>query len=642
MFRQQVKLVICSLSLFIFLWCLHDVTMAQFCSFHADCDDGNICTDDYCDLRRHSCFYEFNLGVCDDGLYCNGDDLCYNGNCSVHSGDPCPGVSSCDEEINQCLCSSNVDCDDSNTCTSDGCGRFPPDHHVCSNISLTGTSCDDGIHCNGEDTCDNGTCVHSGNPCESHQVCIEEMYGACGLPCLTDEDCEFLDVLSCVTHICADGINGMYCDETAFIGPCDDGLYCNGDDTCDDGICSVHAGNPCPAGTLCNEATDTCDEEIVCQVDEDCDDGNICSEDFCIESNNGLSCMHYVQADGPCDDGIYCNGTDQCDAWISLACTIHSGNPCEPEEICDEEKNMCRKPCLTRQDCGIELNTSDATCSTTICANDGYCDLVPRTGETCDDELYCNGTDTCSESSTCDIHLGNPCPVGTICDEETDNCLVVGCASNDECNDGVFCNGDETCIGNFCNSGVNPCNEVEECDEENDECLGENQITSCEITIQPGRAEVFSGMDMTFTVNSTGACNGPEYDWVVLSHISSSIDQNGNYTAGINRNFFKEAVDIVRVVDHANSDIVAEAVLIVSYRSCVLIPLYGESSREVAILRSFKNEVLSQTSEGRELIKLYYLWSPLMISAVEKDDKFREEVTEMIDDILPLIERTMK
>ena len=43
--------------------------------------------------------------------------------------------------------------------------------------------------------------------------------------------------------------------------PCDDGLYCTGTDTCgdDDILCSVHSGNPCSIGTICNEDTDSCD-----------------------------------------------------------------------------------------------------------------------------------------------------------------------------------------------------------------------------------------------------------------------------------------------------------------------------------------------------------------------------------------------
>ncbi|MBN1605547.1 MAG: hypothetical protein JW940_02885, partial [Polyangiaceae bacterium] len=38
---------------------------------------------------------------------------------------------------------------------------------------LTGTPCDDGLYCNGADTCSAGTCEHAGNPCESDVTCRE-------------------------------------------------------------------------------------------------------------------------------------------------------------------------------------------------------------------------------------------------------------------------------------------------------------------------------------------------------------------------------------------------------------------------------------------------------------------------------------
>jgi hypothetical protein len=42
---------------------------------------------------------------------------------------------------------------------------------------------------------------------------------------------------------------------------CDDGLFCNGVETCDASNCTCDAGtNPCPTDTTCNEDTDTCDQ----------------------------------------------------------------------------------------------------------------------------------------------------------------------------------------------------------------------------------------------------------------------------------------------------------------------------------------------------------------------------------------------
>jgi len=54
-------------------------------------------------------------------------------------------------------------------------------------------------------------------------------------------------------------------------------------------------------------------------------------------------------------------------------------------------------------------------------------------------------------------------------------------------------------------------------------------------------------------------------------------------------------------------------------------------------LRKFRDGVLSKTSEGREIIKLYYQWSSAIVKAMEEDEEFKEEVKEMVDGVLPLI-----
>jgi hypothetical protein len=48
----------------------------------------------------------------DDGLYCNGEEVCVNGQCG-HGGDPCTGAATCDEDENTCVvegCQSDDDC----------------------------------------------------------------------------------------------------------------------------------------------------------------------------------------------------------------------------------------------------------------------------------------------------------------------------------------------------------------------------------------------------------------------------------------------------------------------------------------------------------------------------------------------------
>ena len=73
-------------------------------------------------------------------------------------------------------------------------------------------------------------------------------------------------------------------------------------------------------------------------------------------------------------------------------------------------------------------------------------------------------------------------------------------------------------------------------------------------------------------------------------------------------------------------------------KSCLTEVIYGESSKEAELLRCFRDNVLSQTPEGQELTKLYYQWSPEIAKAMERDEKFKKELKEMIDGVLELIE----
>ncbi len=71
------------------------------CKVDSDCADQKDCTDDVC--TDGTCTNPANTAVCDDGLYCNGTDSCGGGTCSVHSGDPCDGVTPyCIEDADSC------------------------------------------------------------------------------------------------------------------------------------------------------------------------------------------------------------------------------------------------------------------------------------------------------------------------------------------------------------------------------------------------------------------------------------------------------------------------------------------------------------------------------------------------------------
>lgn len=75
---------------------------------------------------------------------------------------------------------------------------------------------------------------------------------------------------------------------------------------------------------------------------------------------------------------------------------------------------------------------------------------------------------------------------------------------------------------------------------------------------------------------------------------------------------------------------------------CPSTLIFGEGSEEVMLLRYFRDNVLSQTPEGQELIRLYYEWSPAIVKAMEQDEEFKEYVKEMVDGILLMIKEEVE
>jgi len=156
-------------------------------------------------------------------------------------------------------CSIDADCDDSNPCTTDVCINPGTVDAYCQNTAVAdGTVCDDGKFCTVNDVCTAGVCEGVARDCS--------------------------DGVACTIDSCDEAIKS--CVNTPNNALCDDGLYCNGAETCD-------ATLGCQAGT-----------PVVC------DDGNECTTDSCSEALK--ACQYTNVADNtPCTDGVCCSGTCQ-------------------------------------------------------------------------------------------------------------------------------------------------------------------------------------------------------------------------------------------------------------------------------------------------------------------------------------------
>ena len=70
---------------------------------------------------------------------------------------------------------------------------------------------------------------------------------------------------------------------------------------------------------------------------------------------------------------------------------------------------------------------------------------------------------------------------------------------------------------------------------------------------------------------------------------------------------------------------------------CTSELIYGEHSEQTELLRHLRDDVLSKTPEGQEIIRLYYELSPAIVKVMKKDEGFMKEVEEMMERILELV-----
>ena len=80
-----------------------------------------------------------------------------------------------------------------------------------------------------------------------------------------------------------------------------------------------------------------------------------------------------------------------------------------------------------------------------------------------------------------------------------------------------------------------------------------------------------------------------------------------------------------------------QAVAVEVEGGCPTEQIYGPHSEEVAMLRAFRDNILSKTPAGQQMIKLYYQWSPAIVEAMEGDEGFKARMKGIIDEALPLI-----
>jgi len=259
----------------------------------------------------------------------------------------------------------------------------------------------------------------SGSPVlNSNSQVVGQLSGACGYN--VNDPCDWQN------NWTVDGALAHYYDSVEeFLDPCtmdsdcDDGLFCNGAETCDaNGKCQAGTDR-CP-GQMCDDNLDACFD---CLDDGDCDDNNDCTVDSC-DSITG--CIN--QSISPCCGNGICEAGEDCNICPNDCRRKTTGRP-DSRYCCDGDLPNCGDERCSESGwrCGDSVGcTSDADCS--------------------DDGLFCNGPETCVGGSC--QSSGDQCPSGTVCDEGNDVCVETTCGGNK-----APCSVDEDCCSNNCRGG---------------------------------------------------------------------------------------------------------------------------------------------------------------------------------------------
>ncbi len=333
--------------------------VAANCSFDIQCDDCNPCTNDVCNisvgapLGSGTCINAVIAngaeGGCSDGLCCNGRETCQGGVCQAPgagTGTFDPGACQFPPASKTCVGGSNV----GQPCNTD------PDCRIC----VGGTN--NGDPCTTNGNCPSGTCGAAGTCNGPAQVCNEDT-NLSRLPCTGAGTCSItggacVSAADCIPPVVANAPEGNYCLN------CNDGVNCNGVETCVSGVCESGT-NPCGPGATCGEKDCSGAGTTVCTTDSDCAalqlgncnrPGPICMTGRCCNNSSAEpTCERRKKSGGTCTGGA------------------NPGNQCETSAQCD----VCAggvnigKPCTVTGDCpGSTCNTA-GTCNVSI-----SCDAV--------------------------------------------------------------------------------------------------------------------------------------------------------------------------------------------------------------------------------------------------------------------------
>jgi cysteine-rich repeat protein len=226
----------------------------------------------------------------------------------------------------------------------------PPSVGLCDTRCRSGlstASCGDGA-IDAEEECDDGNGA-GGDGCSAE--CLVELCARCtGAPstCVIEPD-------------------GM---------PCDDGRFCNGSDTCRNGRCTLHSGDPCAGGECsgCQEDTDRCVDPPGTRCT---DDRNRCTDDVC---DGAGVCLHVIDP----SNGPQCGSASTTTTTTAPPVTTTTAPSVTTTTV---RSTTTTTPSVT--------TTTAPSGSTTTVSSTTTTTLLPCTGVDADGDGHCDVDDNC-------------------------------------------------------------------------------------------------------------------------------------------------------------------------------------------------------------------------------------------------------
>jgi len=270
---------------------------------------------------------------------------------------------------------------------------------------------------------------------------------------MCDVDCSTITTPDCQVSVCNEGqhrgtvgVCVVVPDEDGT--PCDDGVFCTVEDSCQAGICEGGPENDCgmtPSQCMelyCDEQSQTCGEQAA-PPGAPCQDPN----DLCLK---GATCMNGLCTGGTQEDCFFFPVPDDCHV---AECNPQTGN-CEP--VAGNEG----QPCVDLND----LCTPGKTCAAGVCQGGA--------------PLNCN-------------HLTQGCDLG-VCDPNTGTCTTQSVGNGQPCDDLNMCTTGETCQNGSCSNGT----PVTTCEMNGDGCCPSNCTAQNDLDcqVQPTCAAIKSSI----------------------------------------------------------------------------------------------------------------------------------------------------